>query len=249
MDQKIENPKTILKEIIENYKNYYKRKFTPEYIDKEPIINILTLFKIQQVERGSLSRIKCDGDAYYFNKLYNDSKVALRGDTMISFWTIYKQAIKRATGETYNKSSNSFDDLIVKRNESGYKEVNDKFEKFAEIYYTPGNFILLPLAVPDGRMNNYRCSCSKDRIDKSLLECFNGGVLSKYFGDDNEQLKEWVKEQELDSVFKKGVIEKDKIIPFNLKNPYVCYSNMNESEINEFLNNVENLIRYRNEKF
>jgi len=28
----------------------------------EPIIDILTLFKIQQVERGSLSRIKCDGD-------------------------------------------------------------------------------------------------------------------------------------------------------------------------------------------
>lgn len=53
----------------------------------------------------------------------------------------------------------------------------------------------------------------------------------------------------MDSVFEKGVIEKDKIIPFNLKNPYVCYSNMNESEINEFLKNVENLIKYRNEKF
>lgn len=248
MCKKNENANTILKEIIENYKKYYKRKITPEYIDKEPIINILTLFKIHQIERGSLSRTKWDGDAYYYYKLYNDSKVALRGDTMISFWTIYKEAIKRATGETYKKSSNDFDDLIVKRNESGYKEVNDKFSKFAEIYYTPGNFILLPPPVPDGRMNNNRYSCSKDRIDKSLLECFNGGSLAKYFSDDNEQLKEWIKEQELDSVFEKGVIKKDKIIPFNSKNPYVCYSNMNEAESSEFLNSVEKLIKYRNEK-
>jgi len=42
-------------------------------------------------------------------------------NTMISFWTIYKYALKIATGESYNKSSNPFDDLIVKRNGPGYK--------------------------------------------------------------------------------------------------------------------------------
>lgn len=248
MSNKAENVNTILKEVFENYKKYDKRKITPEYMDNEPIINILTYFKMHEVEGGSLSRIKCDGDACYFYKLYNDSKVALRGDTMISFWTIYKQALKMATGENYIKSSNPFDDLIAKRNEPGYKEVNDRFSKFAEVYHTPGNFILLPPPSPDGRMNNNRYKCSEDRIDKSLLECFNGGVLSKYFGDDNEKLKKWVKEQKLDSVFEKGVIEKDKIIPFNINNPYVCYSNMNENEVNEFLENVEKLINYRNEK-
>lgn len=244
--KKIENTKTILKEIFENYRKYDKRKFTPEYIDKDPIVNILTFFKIYEIEGRRLSRIKYDGDAYYFYKLYNDSKVALRGDTMISFWTIYKYALKIATGRICNKSSSTFDELIAKRNESGYKEVNDKFSKFAELYYTPGNFILLPPPFPDGRMNNNRYRCSEDRIDKSLLECFNGGTLSKYFGDDKEQLKEWIKDQKLDSIFKKGILEKDKIIPFNLKNPYIYYSNMNETEINEFLVNVEKLIKYRN---
>lgn len=248
MPQKVEKKNTILKEIFDNYKKYHKQKFTPEYIDKEPIINILTYFKMHEIEGGRLSRIKFDGDSYYLYKRYNDSKVALRGDTMISFWTIYKQALKITTGETYYKSSNPFDDLIAKRNELGYKEVNDKFMKFAEMYHTPGNFILLPPPCPDGRMNSNRYICSEDRIDKSLLECFNGGVLSKYFGNDNEKLREWVKEQGLDSVFEKGIIEKDKVIPFNLKNPYVCYSNMNEDEINEFLKNVEKLIKYRNGK-
>ena len=41
-------------------------KLNGENYNIEPIIDILTLFKIQQVERGSLSRIKCDGDAYFF---------------------------------------------------------------------------------------------------------------------------------------------------------------------------------------
>jgi len=31
-----------------------------------------------------------------------------------------------------------------------------------------------------------------------------------------------------------------------MKSPYVCYSNMNEAEINEFLKNVEKLMKYRN---
>ncbi|WP_236898614.1 hypothetical protein [Clostridium beijerinckii] len=38
MCKKIEDTNTILKEIFENYRKYDKRKITPEYIDKDPII-------------------------------------------------------------------------------------------------------------------------------------------------------------------------------------------------------------------
>jgi len=190
-------------------------------------------------------RLKYDSDARYYLELLDDKVAALRGDTIISFYTPYKEMLRRATGYTYHKNRNPFDELIAKRNDPGFKEVNDKFTEFVEDYYSKGNFMLLP----HREMNADRYRCSQDRIDKSLYECFPGGKLAKYFGLNDEMqlesLQEWIKEQNLQIMFEDGVIERDKIIPFNPENPYVDYSQMTDDELNEFLDKTMWFIKSR----
>ena len=190
-------------------------------------------------------RLKYDGDARYYNSLLNDPVAALRGDTVISFYTPYKMMLKHMTGELIHKYNNPFGELITKRNDPGFKEANDAFTEFVKAYYNQGNYMLLP----HREMNSDRYRYSQDRIDKSLYECFPGGKLAKYFGicpkAQFENLTEWVKSQNLEFMFENGIIEKEMIIPFNKNNPYVPYTKMTKEELQEFIDNAVAFIAHR----
>ena len=53
-----------------------------------------------------------------------------------------------------------------------------------------------------------------------------------------ENLVEWIKSQNLEFVFENGIIEKEKIIPFNKNNPYIPYKGMTKDELKEFIDNA-----------
>jgi len=190
-------------------------------------------------------RLRYDGDARYYYSVLNDPVAALHGDTVTSFYTPYKTMLKLVTGEVLHKCNNPFDELIAKRNDPGFKEVNDAFIEFVENCCSKGNFMLLP----HRDMNADRYRCSQDRIDKSLYECFPGGKLAKYFGtspeEQMENLVEWIKSQNLEFMFENGKIERESIIPFNKSNPYVTYENMTKDELQEFIDNAVAFIAYR----
>jgi hypothetical protein len=247
--------------MLTDYANEPERGFAPE-ASNDPMVNIFNYFKIGPDWKRQMNlensrydefaaeydkhRLKYDGDARFYDSLLNDPDAALRGDTVTSLFTPYKEMLKRATGLAYHKTSNPFDELIRKRNEPGYKEVNDRFAELAELYHTPGNFMLLP----HRGMNNARYTASQDRIDKSLFECFPGGELAGFFGNnDNEQRKnlvEWVKSQNLAMMFEDGIIERDRIIPLNKNNPFTAYQDMSDDELSEFIDNAVRLIKQRN---
>jgi len=258
---KNDNTQSLTKAMLMDYMNEPNRGFTPEITD-DPMTNIFIDVKIwfdwekqngyeglplyKYIEKYEKFRLKYDADARYYNETLNDPVAALRGDTVTSFYTLYKEMLMRATGVKYHKGDNPFDELIAKRNDPGFKEVNDRFTDFAELNHTAGNFMLLP----HREMNSERYRCSQDRIDKSLYECFPGGNLAKYFGISEEMqvenLIEWVNSQSLESMFENEIITKDKIIPLNKNNPFVPYKNMTIDELNEFLDNVVCLIKKRN---
>ena len=252
--------RSITKDALADYAKEKNRGFTPE-ISEDPVINLFTYYKIwfdwnnvngfdkmnfhEYSDEYEKFRIKYDCDARYYNEVLNDPVAAQRGDTMISFYSIYKVMLKRATGINYNKCENPFDKLITKRNDPGYKEVNDKFIEFASLFHSSGNFMLLP----HRQMNNARNRCSNDRIDKSLYECFPGGKLAEFFGVDAdtqlENFAEWVKEQLFETMFINAEIQKENIFAFNEKNPFVPYQKMTDEELDEFLSKAVNLIKTR----
>jgi len=255
-----ESVRSITRDALADYAREENRGFTPE-ISGDPVINLFIYYKIgfdwervngydkmkfyEYSDEYEKFRVKYDCDARYYNEVLNDSVAAQRGDTMISFYSIYKEMLKRATGVKYNKCDNPFDELIAKRNDPGYKEVNDKFTEFASLYHSCGNFMLLP----HREMNNARYQCSEDRIDKSLYECFPGGKLAEFFGVDDkmqlENLTEWVKEQLFETMFINAEIKRENIYTFNEKNPFVRYQKMADKELDEFLNKTVSLIKTR----
>ncbi|MDR2572358.1 MAG: hypothetical protein LBD23_18960 [Oscillospiraceae bacterium] len=193
-------------------------------------------------------RIKYDGDARYYNEFLGDSVAALRGDTIFSIYTPYKEMLKRSTGFEYHKCNNPFAELIAKRDESGYKEVNDFFYELAGIYSAPGNYMLLP----HREMNAARYRCSQDRPDKSLYECFPSGNLAGYFGLDEEtqqkNVAEWIRSQHLHYMFENNDIERNKIIPINKNNQYARFESMTDDELREYINYAVEFIKSRGEK-
>jgi len=259
---KNDNKQSLTKDILRDYMNEPKRGFTPKITD-DPVTNIFIDFKTgfdwekqngyegipfyEYADEYEKFRLKYDADARYFNETLNDPIAALRGDTITSFYTLYKEMLYHATGAKYHKGNNPFDELIAKRNEPGFKEVNDRFTEFAELLYTAGNFMLLP----HREMNVDRYRCSQDRIDKSLYECFPGGELSKYFGISEEMQMDnligWIKAQSLEMMFENGEIERDKIIPFNKNDPFIEFNSMTIEGLNEFLDSVVWLIKQRND--
>jgi hypothetical protein len=253
-----------LTNLLEAYAEDPRRTFTPVPTD-DPIENLFLYGKIdfydtypeaKSLENGSEEwmklydgfRLKYDGDARYFtwHERTNDPEEPLRADTMISFYTPYKEMLVRLTGVAYHKSGKPFDELIAKKGEPAYKEVNDKFTCLATAYHTMGNFMLLP----DRGMNCDRYRCSQDRIDKSLYECFPGGALAKYFGDSEKEqllnLRKWVRDETLGLMFKGGVIERDSIIPITPGNPFVAYEDMTDDELDEFVSTASWLVLARN---
>ena len=251
----------LTKKMLEDYARESYRGFTPE-ISNNPIINLLSYYKTgfdwmeqnghegkefkEYEDEYNDFRLKYDADA----RFYND----LRADTVISFWTIYKELLKRNTGRTYEKRSKPFNELIdieVGRDCLFFilNEKRDAFyalREFAELYHTKGNFMLLP----DREMNSKRYEFSQDRIDKSLYECFPGGELAHFFGANRDEqtsnLTKWVKEQNLLFMFTDGVVCRDNIIPFNRKKPFVAYEYMTDTELEDFIKSAIDFIKRRN---
>lgn len=206
------------------------------------------------MKKTSIPREHYDGDSYYFYRNENNLKTntekklfAIRGDTMISFFTPYKMAIKRKIGLVYNKDLDCLNELIRKKDEAGYKDVNREFERFINLYHSRGNLLLLPERVNNiqARMNPDRYACSEDRIDKSLYECFPGGKLSKYFENKIGKVQEWVKEEHLEMLFE-GEIVRENIIKFTSLDIGKYYKDMSAEDIYDFIDKMVGIIEERN---
>ena len=259
----MKDKKSLTEQMLEEYKKETNGEF--EIIEtNDPLVRLFNDWQVyshwlkakgyekkeyyEYAEDSEKFRIKYDADARYYNETLGDPVAALRGDTVFSIFTPYKEMLKRATGKAYHKCTDPFADLIIKRNNPGYKDVNDFFTEFVKLYHTPGNFMLLP----HREMNVARYRCSQDRLDKSLYECFPGGKLAIYFGmnDDAqlENIKNWVISQKMEFMFENNIIEREKIIPITKTNPYTCFGAMTDEELREYINYAVEFIKRRNEK-
>ena len=106
---------------------------------------------LPQSERKKL-RLQYDNDArYYYEQLGLDEEEALKGDTIISFFTPYKRLLQVETGWDVSKTVKSLRALInetLATWDNDYTEkilaVNKRVKGFGEVCYTKGNFMLLP---------------------------------------------------------------------------------------------------------
>ncbi|MGL5152138.1 MAG: hypothetical protein ACRC7N_16410 [Clostridium sp.] len=237
----------------------FKKEKNPFFDDSIPTDSLEVVLKYLSMSsiKQNLLREHYDGDSYYFFRNENNIKnhkekklFSYRGDTMISFFTPYKWAIKNKTGITYNKNQIDLYELIKNKNKDYYLDVNIHFYKFANLYHSRGNLILLPKNLENipARMNPDRYSCSEDRIDKSLYECFPGGILSKYFENNLQKVQEWIKKEHLEMFFK-GDISKENIIKFTSLNEARYYRKMSTQDIYTFINHMVDIIEKRNEYF
>ncbi len=242
------------------YKNYNNRedKIEDLEIGENPIENILKYF-IPSSKIKNLPRKKYDLDCMHIYNTealekfpendYKRNEYAKNADIMISFFTPYARAIEITTGKRYYKKNyEHLKMLIEKINDDKYKEVNKHFEKFASLYASRGNILLLP--EDNGNMNPTRYTVAQDKIEKSLYECFDNGALSSYFKSDNE-LRDWIKKEYLDTCFKDNAINKDsiedKLVEFL---SYLNYSSIDDVEIiYRYIDTICNIIEYRNKKF
>lgn len=225
-------------------KEIYKNKYEINQFDEENNIrNILVHFlNYTKISGGYKTRLEYDCDAYYYKKYVGlEDEAALYADTMISFWTPYKLAIYKATGVRYIQTEKSLTELIerIDNKDSEILRINKIFEPFAKIYYTKGNFMLLPKRM----MNNSRYRICQDRIDETVYQCFEGGKLSCYFKDDDELIK-WINEENLSYIFKYKNIKKEDIIPYNTQSKLSSFSNLNQIE--EYIDRAVDLISERN---
>ena len=108
------------------------------------------------------------------------------------------------------KSSSSFYDAILQddiydRCFPKDNEIVKRLNILAELASTNYNV----MAIPKGRFNSRRYSCSNDQIILTLHHCFKGS-LNKYFKNDDEIVK-WVKSQRLQICFD-GEIKYENIV-------------------------------------
>jgi len=196
-------------------------------------------------------RIKYDKDASYYKTqtnpdtgvIFADEEV-LFADTIASFWTPYKTLLKLEAEWDVYKTAGSLGALLRQINASWnneytskIKEVNKQIEKFADACYTKGNYMLLPKRA----MNIQRYRVAEDRIDRTLYESFDKGLLSGFF-ENNEKLLEWVDKEKLAVLFKDGVKSKDNICWLVEKNNFQMISEMRANEVYDYLENVTTFI-------
>lgn len=171
---------------------------------------------IQQRGYSNALRLQYDNDARYYLEQGYSIEDALRADTIVSFWIIYKTLLEKETGWVVYKTTKSLDSLLrqirsKRKNDYTSKilQFNEKIEDFAKVIYTEGNYMLLP----DGKraMNNVRYQKFEDRVDLTLYHSFSGGELSMYFETD-DHLRKWIMKEKLDILFINCDIEKDKLI-------------------------------------
>jgi hypothetical protein len=226
-------------------------KILEDYLAWEKLKQQKNYDRLSQETKDEL-RLENDNDAkYYYEILGSTKEKALCADTIISFWTPYSRLLDiEARWKTYKTSTKSLESLInqIKTNRKNkytevIKQINSNIEEFAKICYTKGNYMLLPKR----QMNNQRYSVTEDRIDLTLYECFEKGALAKFFRNENE-LKDWIDEQDLSSVFVSGDKCKEKINWFVIEDKPKCITEMKADEIYEYLKKAIILIQERNKQ-
>lgn len=196
--------KNILKEVYENEINKFNddkfierlSKIDLSFKDENPIRNIIVHFLMHDLINLD-DRLKYDCDAYYYkNELSKSDEESLFGDTLISFFMPYSACLYKITGRKFIKSNaGDMVELIeyIDKPDDKLIKVNEKFNEFASLCYTKGNFLYLP----NRNMNNERGSLFQDRIDETIFNCFSGGKFYKYFDNDNSKVIDWIKNQNL----------------------------------------------------
>ena len=189
----------------------------------DSVLEILKSYKktLQEEERLKNSqkfnldefRLKWDNDAkYYFEEKNYKQEEALKADVIISFWSIYKRLLLLNSGWNASKTVKALTSLIwqIEHGEKDIarkiRDVNSLVEPFAEICYSPSNYMVLPARMG---MNNIRFQETEDRIDLTMLECFDGGKLSKYFVDIT--VPDWIEREKLFSLFNNKTYDKENI--------------------------------------
>ena len=242
---------SLIKNIINDYnklkndpENEKHHKFDPEYRENDPIFSILNYFLISAYNPRENREIY-DADVRYYIECGLPEKEALFGDSMVSFWKPYSEALKEAGLQPsdgchrYCKKVEHIEELLCKLEEKddAYNKVNEKFINFAKLCHTKGNFILLP----DRRMQN-RGLWSEDRIDKTLFECLNQGRFINYFK--KITFKEWIEKEKLNIPC---LIENENIYPLDEKCIHSSYyEKSKEKTLDTFIKNTEELIKERN---
>ena len=219
-----------------------------DYLAWEKLKQQKVYARLSKKEKDEL-RLEYDNDAKYYYEIIGLTKEkALYADTIISFWTPYSRLLKLEADWTAYKTSKSLESLInqIKTNRKNdytkkIRQVNSNIEEFAKICYTKGNYMLLP----ERQMNNQRYSVAEDRIDLTLYECFEKGVLAKFFENENK-LKDWIDNQNFNSVFVNDDICRDKINWFVKEYKPKWISEMKKDEIYKYLENAILLIKERN---
>lgn len=197
-------------------------------------------------------RLLNDNDAkYYYDKCNMEKENALKGDTIISFWTPYCRLLKLEANWTVARNAKTIGNLeaLLKQIKATWKNdytdkirtINKNLEEFAKVYYSKGNYMLLP----ERKMNPQRYRIAEDRIDITLYECFDKGVLAKFFNS-NEDLYSWIIEERMEDMFEDKEVSKENIRWLTKESKPKWISEMSTDEIYEYINNAILLIKERN---
>ena len=151
---------------------------------------------------------------YYQSRQNLDRYHLWNGHVMSSFWGLYQQYLSKTTGWRASIASYPLE-LLIEQLTNPYKTLmKEKIKKssrafleFAELYCSPGNFLVFPT----DKMRKPFMWAAFSRIDWFLYECFAGGSFGNFFKHDNKKLRRWITEQNLDAVFKHGIIRKNQI--------------------------------------
>ena len=264
-----------LDDVDRHIKNFLIYKSGPKIGGRSTYDADVRYFKSRDLYGGEQSHImvcdneKCDFDCGECGD--SDRRGPYYGDTMISFATLYKEALLRATKERkkYRLSEcfglrRCYDDL-----EGNHEETREMFgsalDDLASLVYTPGNFILLPKVPTKGfrrMMNPARYSKAQDRIDSSIFFFFakegeNGDILAKYFSFNHGKVKEWIREQYLNSniLFPGGKLLQEEIADLShtggkkiAEVGHKPFRNMNDCEFQLYIENAIRLIEWRNKQ-
>jgi hypothetical protein len=94
-------------------------------------------------------------------------------------------------------------------------------------------------------MNNERNKFCEDRIDETIYQCFNGGMLSHNFTDD-AKLHNWITEQNLQMLFTGKNIKRENIITFIKPTKFTAFY-MSLNQIYNYIDKAVEIIKSRND--
>lgn len=284
----------IFKIILSNIQNDFDHKGVTEllicyetilseqctYVEK--ILRKMRLYELLNIDY-SKNRTLYDGDAIFFSLEGKEEIDCRRGDVLISFWSPFSRYIdgipkggrrKGAYCKTYYTLSCIIDEI---NKTDKVKNECREFELLAQNYWSRGNLLYLPARRHNTKhnMNSDRFFAAgipiEDKVDQTLYHCFHNGVLSDYFGSNEDDLIKWIYEEHLECMFIKGFFELsiEEIQEHNLQMPYkndiiqkniqpmvkgkecsaYVFAECKKEEIREYVVNANKIIAYRNKYF